>query len=403
MNATLALSFQDAWHGIQSRPARAGLSVVAIAVGIASLCVLIAVLSGLSERSRRMVAELGADVIGIFPHDEARRSPLFGILQHKHAALLAANLPGSTVTTVRHYKVPTLGTQEVVTVVATDNALASARQWRLESGRFLDERDLRGAERNAVVSEALRKRWNWDVGHFVLLRDIPFRIVGVLSLGSGALDSEFADPGLALGERVVFVPASIVPSWQPEQKAPDRGVDGIFVRAKSPETMETALAKSQRLLSNPDQQVKQLSWVTPHSVASRVQQLQKVIGLGLGSITALCLLLGGTILMSLMVANVRERVTEIGLRRSLGASRSDVALLFVLEGSIVTLAAALLATIGANLALVALREILPVPVVLGAPTLLIPPLLALLIGAAFSYWPAQSAAKISPAEALRSD
>jgi ABC-type antimicrobial peptide transport system permease subunit len=403
LKARPALVLRDVWQGIWSRPGRAGLSFLAIAVGIASLCILIAALSGLSERSRRMVAELGADVIGIFPHAEARRSPAFGLLQQKHAQLLAANLGGSPVSTVRQYKVPTLGTHEVVTVVGTNSALAGVRQWRLEAGRFLDERDLERGERNAVVSEALRTRWNWGVGHIVLLRDVPFRVVGVVSLGSGALDSELADPALALGERVVFVPRSVVPYWVTEARAPDDGVDGIFVRVSGAQTIDSALRTSQRLLAQPDQEVKQLSWVTPQSITRRVQQLQNVIALTLGSITVLCLVLGGTTLMSLMVANVRERVTEIGLRRSLGASASDVAALFVLEACVVTVGAALLATAGTNLLLVALKNVLPIPVMLGAGTLLVPPLLAAAMGAAFSYWPARSAARISPSEALRNE
>jgi macrolide transport system ATP-binding/permease protein len=397
-----ALAVEDVLHGVRSRPGGAGLSFLAIAVGAASLCVLLAVLSGLNERARRLASELGADVIGIFPHLDARRSASFGVLQERHAALLAANLKDSRVSTVRQYRVATLGTQDVVSVVATDHRLAEVRQWRLQAGRFLDERDLAAAERNAVVSEALRQRWNWDVGQVVLLRDLPFRIVGVLAVG-GALDAEFADPGLALGERVVFVPRTVVPYWVSEAKAPDKGVDGIFVRASAAQAFDAALSASQRLLSQPDQQVSQLSWVTPQSITRRVQHLQGIIALSLGSVALLCLVLGGTTLMSLMVANVRERVTEIGLRRALGASRADIARLFMAEACIVTAGAAGLASAAANLLLAVLPHWLPVPVQLGAHTLLLPPLIAVVTGIGFSYWPARAAARIAPSEALRNE
>jgi putative ABC transport system permease protein len=120
-------------------------------------------------------------------------------------------------------------------------------------------------------------------------------------------------------------------------------------------------------------------------------------------VALLCLALGGTTLMSLMLANVRDRIPEIGLRRSLGAMPSDIAMLFVAEGCLVT-AGASAAGIAAAGAVAALGAgAFPAPVTLGGTAVLIPALASVGLGAIFSWWPARMAARLPPAEALRND
>ena len=107
--------------------------------------------------------------------------------------------------------------------------------------------------------------------------------------------------------------------------------------------------------------------------------------------------------MSLMVANVRERVMEIGLRRALGASQWDIAALFVMEACLVAGSAAVVATLGTNLLLSLGRQAFPTSLRLGWVSILTPLIVAVFLGIVFSYWPARFAAKITPSEALRNE
>jgi putative ABC transport system permease protein len=146
-----------------------------------------------------------------------------------------------------------------------------------------------------------------------------------------------------------------------------------------------------------------VAWVTPNLLLARIRKLQRTLHLTVGSIAFLCMVLGGTTLMSLMVANVRDRVTEIGLRRALGASSWDIASLFLMEACLVTGLAGLGGTMGTCLLLALFRSRFPVPLALDMHTVLLPVAAAVFLGAVFSYGPARAAARIVPAEALRND
>lgn len=402
MNPRWRAALKDVADGIRTQPGRAGLAFLAILVGIMALTVLLAVLGGLQERSRQIVEDLGINVFAILePRAEQDQStrPRLG---PRHVDFLRAALPACVVSGFSIHDGATPGNEKRVKVVACDSALIRVRQWRMQSGRFLDEEDLRGRSRHAVISEALSTMWGWEIGDDITLKSTPYRVVGILEVGGGALEAETSDPGLVLGERAVFVPRSAPAYWLPSG-APRPGLDGVFVRVPRSADLERVMALAQGLIAQPDQGVQGLTWVTPESLLRRVRRLQATIRLTVGSIAILCLILGATTLTSLMVANVRDRVTEIGLRRALGATRKDIAALFVLEACLVTAAAALVGTLGTHLLLLLGRSHLPVPVGLGTSTLLLPILVAVGLGMVAAYWPARSAAAITPSEALRNE
>ena len=389
---------RDVLDGMRARPGRILLAFGAIAAGVSALVGVTAVLEGLGDQARRMSSELGADVVAVLAPAEPGRRP-GRRLEERHAALLARNLPDHLVSTVRRWEVPVHGAGRTLTVVATDPTLQRVRGWRLLDGRFLDEGDLERRERHAVVSLAASGLAGVRVGGVVRLRDVPFRVVGIVDAG-GAVDPEAA-AGVALGDRVVFVPRTVTPTWSAGDVAPGTGVDAVFLRAPPSAGAAGTVARGVALLDPPEVRVDGLSWVTPETLVRGIERLRRTLQLTVGAIAAFCLVLGGTTLMSLMIASVRERVAEIGLRSALGASPADVVAMFVVEGFTVSAAAAVTGSAGTHLALAMGRGLLPVPLGLGWASATIPLAAALSLGLAFSWWPARQAARIEPCEALR--
>ncbi|NCC52483.1 MAG: ABC transporter permease [Spartobacteria bacterium] len=399
MKRHIIASLRDVWDGIRVQPGRIGLSFMAIGVGITALTVLVAVLGGLQQRSRQMLQEFGANVFAVVQERTDEKKALSA----HHARMLAANLTNAVVTGVRKQRVPTYGTAREVDVVMTDAQFIKVRQWPVLSGRFLDERDVQTHQRSLVVSRALSRAWNWNPGDTVSLKDMPFTVVGVVDPGGGLLEVEAADSSASLGDQIVFVPAGMPTYWSEWIDQTPDALNALFIRVRDPRMFDAVLRRAQRLMTQSGYQVNGLEWITPDILLKRIRRLQQTIRLTVGSIAVLCLVLGGTTLMSLMVANVRDRVSEIGLRRALGATPWDVASLFLLEACLVTGAAGFAGSILTHGVLLLLRGRFPVPLQLGMVSIFLPLIVAVALGAIFSYAPAHAAARIAPSAALRND
>ena len=389
--------WRDVRDGLRSQPGRAGLSVLAIAVGMVALTVLLAVLGGLRERAAQLAQDFHADVFAI-ASGGAGDGPQAG-LSRSDVDLLRANLGSGVVAGVRYDTIR--GPDETrISLLATDGDLRQAHGWRMAAGRFLDDRDLRQASRHAVVSAALATRYGWYPGAVMRVRDVPFSVVGVARSSVAPLTT---GPGSTPGELAIFVPWSSARHWCGSAEELRR-VDTAYAAAGDAAGLSGAMERARRLVdSRTPGRAARLQWVTQDVILDGVRRLERVIAWTAGAVSFLCLLLGGTTMMSLMVANVRDRVVEIGLRRALGALPADIAALFVAEALVLTAGAAMLASGFTHVALLLGAGRLAIPLRLNAASFLGPIMIAVLLGVIFAYWPARLAARISPADALRAE
>ena len=142
-------------------------------------------------------------------------------------------------------------------------------------------------------------------------------------------------------------------------------------------------------------------WLTPDVVLGEVRHWQRTVRWGGGLAAGLALGLAAVTLACIQLLGVRERRTEIGLRRALGATRGEVAGLFFLESVGLALIAALVA--GAALLLLRgwLAEVLPFPLRFTAGTWVGPLAIAIALVGVCSALPAHAAAGIEPAAGVR--
>ena len=392
---------RDLFDGIRAEPARVALSFMAVAIGIVALVLLLAVLGGLKERSRLLVRELGANVFAALPGTANESGQKQG-LEERHAAILAQNLPGCVISVTRRYELDAPAGQSI-SIVAADEFLAAVRGWGIRQWRFIDRVDVQHGDRHAVISARLAELRRWKVGDVVSLEDVPFRIIGIIEAGMAASDGEPGERRFGVCENMMFVPKTAPFPRRGEPKETSHRADAIFVQVPLDSDIHKALAIAQNLLRPPALGLGRIAWVTPESLIQGVRRLQSSVRVAGGSVTFLCLVLGGTTLMSLMIANVRDRVVEIGLRRSLGATALDVAKMFVLEACVVTSVAAIAGMLVASAILLLVQKKISMLVSIGVAGLMMPLVLSIALGVIFSYWPARMAARISPAEALRNE
>lgn len=389
----------DVIEGIRAHIGRTLLIASAVALGAFSLTLLLAVSHGLALRTNALVRQLGNHTFAVLATSYPAAGP--GLrLRTRDANLVASYLPGFEVSVVRNDTAPSPGHSGLLRVVATDSQLAVVRGWKLIEGRFLDSSDVVQAQRELVVTQSLATAWAWRVGKIVTLKRTAFRIVGVVQTPPGSLEAQVFAGTIVVPDKSVFVPYTVTPDWVSGVDLPVRRVDAIYVRSQSMAAIPQAVSTVTDLLMQTGVNVRQLQWITPAALSSGLNRLKGMVQSTAGGIAFLALILGGVTLASLMLANVQDRVVEIGLRRSFGAQPADVARIFVLEALIITGAASSLGMLSAVLVL-NLAGPLPLPAQLDTFSLLAPLSFGLILGALSAWWPARLAANIEPAQALR--
>lgn len=393
----------DIGEGTRAQPARAGLALASLALGMAALVALLAILGGVRQRTQMMIGELGVNVFGLVHPPEPNRRIDHATLSRRHAETLAVNLPGARVTGMRLEDATAAGLPPGTVLAATDEFLFQVRPWRIVQGRPFDATDIRNHSRCAVASTTLAQSMNLSVGSTVRLRNQTFLIIGLAVIESGSLETSAAQRPVAPGNRLLLVPWSAPSGWSSASAASASRLDSIFIKALDPARFEALGRQARTLMLQPDSRIEGLSWVTPETLVHRLMRHQRLIMLTGGTIVLLCLVLGGLTLTSLLLTGVQTRVPEIGLRRALGASPADIGILFMSEALLITLAATLAGTGIAWFLLKMLLPWSPLPFHFSPTVVAIPLHSGLLLGMVFSYWPARAAARISPSEALRNE
>ena len=126
----------------------------------------------------------------------------------------------------------------------------------------------------------------------------------------------------------------------------------------------------------------------------------------LGGIAAISLLVGGIGIMNIMLVSVTERTKEIGLRKALGARKSDILVQFLTESSVLSMFGGLIGIAlgwGISLAVgqIAAASDTPIEPAIGIDTILLATLFSTAVGLFFGIYPANRAANLEPVEALR--
>lgn len=390
--------FRDVWDGLRTRPGRTLFGAAAIGLGMMSLTLLLAIMGGLRERATTIEKDFGANALAAVAAESSKSRS--GGLQSRHIRVLEKNLNDVSVSILRGHPAGVPGMDGVVQVVSTDHRLLDTRGWQLSGGRWLDPLDLRNAEKHAVLTAALSRQIGKMTGDFVTLGRTVFRVVGVLGDGQGSALASLKSGSLPTSPHAVYVPETVVAAWDIRSPIRPTRFDAIVLRPARGGPI--ALQRhAERLLSDPALQTPLVSWISPGTLLTDVRNLQRIVRWTAGSVTVLCLALGGMTLASILTANVRERVPEIGLRLTLGGTPEQIAALFLWESILLSVGAATAGTIAALACLLFVGGSLPVPISLDARVFLIPPTGALVLGIAFAYVPARTAAMIRPSETLR--
>jgi putative ABC transport system permease protein len=379
---------------------RSSLSILGVVFGVSAVVAMASVGEGARREAVAQIGALGVDTLTVRARAGAASPP--PALRHAHAESLQAVVPGVVrVAPVREASLAVAGGGRAleVTAVGTTPAYREAARLVLASGRFLAPLDLEDRKRVAVLGATVARvlfPFGDARGERVALGDDWFEVVGVLEERAAARGR----PGPIRTRdvnRCVFVPWLALDHGRDPR--PD-GVDELVVRVSRPEDVAPDARVARALLERATGG-SAFEVIVPREILRQRERTQRIFNAVTGAVAAISLLVGGIGIMNIMLASVAERTREVGVRRALGATRSDVAVQFLVESSLLTALGGVLGALLGVAGAVLIQRLAEWPTALSASMLALALLMAVLVGLAFGIYPAWRAARLQPMEALR--
>ena len=415
MRLTFGENVRMATTAVWTHRFRSLLTVLGIVIGITTVVTVASLLTGLRKGIVTFFEELGPDNVFLtknsgdpnsprIPPKEQRRKPI----QPEYAAIMRRFCPSVEDAGITLYIPTVVERRSMVVRVAgyeTDNflfagstanmAVISPREMR--SGRTFTTEEERRAARVAVLGANLAEALFPDgraLDRTLLVDGAEYTVIGVYEKAKGGF---FGENGL---DRQINIPFATARLRYPQ-------LDRYMITAKArPGLRQQAFEEIENILRRvrrtPPGEENDFNLSTADQIIKQFDSITGMVVLVSIAISALGLLVGGIGVMNIMLVSVTERTREIGVRKAIGARRSDIVAQFLIEAVTLTGAGGVLGLIFAILVTFVVSALVPsLPSEVPPWAVIAGFSVSVLVGLFFGTWPAMKAARLDPVEALR--
>ncbi len=180
-------------------------------------------------------------------------------------------------------------------------------------------------------------------------------------------------------------------------------LDRLVVRVSESKYLQSTADVIARILKRRHWDVLDFEVSVPELLLKQEQEAQNLFNLVLGGIAGISLLIGGIGIMNIMLASVLERIKEIGLRRSLGATQGDIVQQFLFEAIFISMVGGILGVILGFTSAELIRSVFNIPTLVTWWSVALSFGVAALTGLVFGIFPAEKASRLDPIVALRNE
>ncbi|MBP5103963.1 ABC transporter permease [Pseudomonas protegens] len=385
----------EAFVSLRTLGKRSILALLGIVIGSSSVVALINIGHNAAEDAAAIFQNMGTDtLVARFPASADSRTPLPAALDTRALSQAVPSLINIAPTVLLSATLIRNGRSANASVVGATAELAPAMRLQLREGRFLSDFDQN--EIYAVVGHQVAQTLGaagapLQLGDRVRINDYLFLVIGILQNQPSAVlvpiqanDSVFLPQG---SMRRIF---------------PSPQIDNVVTRVAGGQNMEQIAAAMTQALKK-ILRGREVEVQVPQQIIDGMTRQSRTFGYLLMALGGISLVGGGVGVMNVMLMNVSERRREIGIRMALGARQKDIRNLFLLEAVSLTAVGALSgAILGVASAFIYARMSgwhfslagAALPLGIGS---------TLLVGLFFGLYPAISASRLQPVEALRDE
>ncbi len=381
---TAALALNRIW----ATKVRSLLTMLGVVIGVAAIVALTSIVDGASQGINKSLATLGTNQLNITAMAPDALSEL--------DANALASLDDVSVMFVQSSNEGTIATGDTrvnARLVGVSKDYFEAVKPEIALGAYLSSSSEAQSAKDVVFGADAANDVGITsdmLGQTVKLNGQDFRLVGVLDdqAGFGTSGRVYVtlDSARKLFSQYPYVSSIVIQANTPEQ------VDALRV------TADQLLRERYGLAADTDARY---TITNQASLIAAVGSITDTLGLLLTGIAAISLIVGGIGIMNIMLVSVRERTREIGVRRAIGAKQSNILTQFLIEAIVLSLAGGVVGLILGEIAAFFLAILGDWVFSIRLDTVLLALGFSLLVGVVFGVWPARTAAKLEPIDALR--
>jgi putative ABC transport system permease protein len=435
----LVFNFKNGIEALLTNKMRAFLTSLGIIFGVAAVIAMLAIGNGAEKEILEQMKQVGSNNIVIKPivktKEEMKQQNADGSQQKKFSAGLtlkdAENIM-STVSSVEAISIETEmktlflreGIKQNGKLVGVTNAYFDLLDFDLEQGSFFSEYQLDHAEPVCIIGKKVATKFfstQPALGSEIKCGNNWLKVVGVLQsknvneasaekLSIRNADMEIYTPVktylLRYKNRGLVTIAGIKAAAN--QDADKKNVeenyhqlDRLVVKVKSSELVQPTVNVLQRILKRRHNSVDDYEIIVPELLLKQEQKTKKLFNTVLGIIASISLLVGGIGIMNIMLASVLERVKEIGLRMSIGASKRDILLQFISESVTISVGGGIVGILLGVLLSYLIQIFTDIQTIISVISVVVSFTISISVGLLFGIVPAQKAAEQDPAESMR--
>ncbi|MDH4237412.1 MAG: ABC transporter permease [Nitrospira sp.] len=409
MPAFVLLTVLTAIRILSRNRLRAGLTMLGIVIGVGAVIAMVSIGEGAKAAVAQRVASMGTNVIIVLPGSMTTS----GVRGGQGGAVTLTVADGMEL----KKRIPLLrdtgwAKRDVMQIVngnknwnGTVNGVSPSyltiRDWSFSSGGPFTQQDVDAAARVALVGQTVAENLfdagEEPVGAVIRIKNVPFRVIGVLSpKGQSSQGSDQDD--------IIFIPFSTA-----ERKVFGTqflgSVGALFASTERLEDLAPAASQIRDVIRARHRL--QLNQEDDFTIRTQVdigkvqESTSETLTVMLFAIASVSLLVGGIGIMNILLVSVTERTREIGVRMAVGAKRRHIVMQFLIEAVTLSVVGGCLGIVVGVLGARVTTVIAGWPTIISAETVMAAFVFSIAVGLFFGLYPANKAARLNPIDALR--